>query len=86
MSTFDVLQRHGTAALLRFAAAVALFLVLHLIRIPLVLLARVLEIGMRRADGFATRQASRPPSGPINHFFDHTTTNTTNQEDTRVYA
>ncbi|MCP2255226.1 hypothetical protein LY13_004000 [Prauserella aidingensis] len=85
MSSFDVLARYGTAALLRFAAAVALFLVLHLIRIPLVLAARVLEVGMRRADAFATRQASRPPEGPINHFFtdEHTTHS---REDTRVYA
>lgn len=68
MSTFDVLNRHGTAALLRFAAAVALFLVLHLIRIPLVLIARVLEGVMQRVDGYAIRQASRPQK-PINHFF-----------------
>lgn len=89
MSTFDVLQRHGTAALLRFAAAVALFLVLHLIRIPLVLLARVLEVGMRRADGFATRQATTPKTGPINHFFDHTNAHTSSpgkEETSRVYA
>lgn len=86
MSTFDVLHRYGTAALLRFAAAVAMFLVLHLVRIPLVLAARVLEVGMRRADAFATRQASTPPSGPVNHFFNHTTANTTSQEETRVYA
>lgn len=73
MSTFDVLARYGTAALLRFAAAVALFLVLHLIRIPLVLVARVLEGVMRRVDAYAVTQASRPPSGPINHFFGHDT-------------
>ncbi|MCR3719923.1 MULTISPECIES: hypothetical protein [Prauserella salsuginis group] len=84
MSSFDVLARYGTGALLRFAAAVALFLVLHLIRIPLVLAARVLEVGMRRADGFATRQASQAPDGPINHFFAENTT--TSREDTRVYA
>lgn len=69
MSTFDVLSRYGTAALLRFAGAVALFLALHLTRIPLVLAARVLEVAMRRLDGYATRQASRPPRGPINHYF-----------------
>ncbi|MBN6036231.1 hypothetical protein [Amycolatopsis sp. 195334CR] len=73
MSTFDVLSRYGTAALLRFAGAVALFLTLHLIRIPLVLLARVLEGVMRRIDGYAVRQASAKPTSPINHFFAHTT-------------
>ncbi len=71
MSTFDVLERFGTAALVRFAAAVALFLLLHLIRIPLVIAARVLEGVMRRADAYAAAQASRPPTGPINHFFAH---------------
>ncbi|PRX43841.1 hypothetical protein B0I33_1094 [Prauserella shujinwangii] len=70
MSTFDVLARYGTAALLRFAGAVVLFLLLHLARIPLVLAARVLEVAMRRLDGYATRQASQPPRGPINHYFD----------------
>ncbi|MFC4004892.1 hypothetical protein ACFS2C_23550 [Prauserella oleivorans] len=83
MSTFDVLRTYGTAALLRFAGAVVLFLVLHLVRIPLVLLARVLEVGMRRIDGYAARQASRPPRRPINHFFDPSTST---QEGARVYA
>lgn len=69
MSAFDVLARLGTKALLKFACAVGLFLVLHLVRIPLVLAARVLEIGMHRADLYATRQASTPPRGPINHYF-----------------
>lgn len=73
MSIFDVLSRHGTAALLRFSAALVLFLTLHLLRIPLVLLARVLEVGLCRIDGYATRQATRPPSAPINHFYAHTT-------------
>jgi hypothetical protein len=70
MTTFDVLHRYGTAALLRFAAAVALFLVLHLIRIPIVLVAAVLEGGMRRVDAYATSQASRPPTRPVNQFFE----------------
>ncbi|MEC3974594.1 hypothetical protein [Amycolatopsis sp. H20-H5] len=69
MSTFDVLQRYGTAALLKFAGAVALFLILHLVRIPLVLIARVLEGVMHRVDSYATRQATRPPQHPINHYF-----------------
>jgi hypothetical protein len=73
MTTFDVLHRYGTAALLRFAGAVALFLALHLVRIPLVLLAAVLEGAMHRVDGYATRQASQRPQKPINQFFAHTT-------------
>ncbi|PXY31105.1 hypothetical protein [Prauserella muralis] len=81
MSTFDVLARYGTAALLRFVGAVVLFLLLHLARIPLVLLARVLEIAMRRIDAYAARQASRPPRRPINHYFDHS-----GEEATGVYA
>lgn len=86
MSSFDVLARYGTAALLRFASAVALFLLLHLVRIPLVLAARVLEVGMRRADGFATRQATTAPDKPINHFFAENATPTTSEEGSRVYA
>jgi hypothetical protein len=73
MSIFDVLSRYGTAALLRFTAAVALFLLLHLIRIPLVLAARVLEISMHRINDYAARQASTPPTRPINQFFRPTT-------------
>jgi hypothetical protein len=69
MTVFEVLNKVGTAALLRFAGAVVLFLVLHLVRLPLVLIVRVLEGVMRRVDGFATRQASTRPTGPINQFF-----------------
>jgi hypothetical protein len=69
MTTFDVLHRYGTAALLRVFGAFAVFLLLHLIRIPLVLLAAVLEGVMRRADDYLTRQASAPPARPINQFF-----------------
>lgn len=69
MSLFEVLRVRGTVVLLRFLGAAALFLVLHLARIPLVLLARVLEVAMRRADAAATRAASQAPAGPINHFF-----------------
>lgn len=72
MSLFDVLSRFGTAALLRFVGAVLLFLLLHLLRIPLVLAARVLEGVLRRLDHYAARQASRPPRGPVNDFYDHT--------------
>lgn len=73
MSAFDVLDRYGTAALLRFLGAVALFVALHLVRLPFVLLARVLEVGMGRVDGYLTGalatgsgSATQPP-GPSAH-------------------
>jgi hypothetical protein len=59
----------AVCGLLRFAGAVVLFLVLHLIRIPLVLTARVLEGVMCRVDDYATRQATPRPQRPINQFF-----------------
>ncbi|MGW7534720.1 hypothetical protein [Amycolatopsis sp. NPDC054798] len=71
MSTFEVLSRYGTLALIRHALTVVLFLVLHLVRIPLVLVARVLEGVMGELDRYATAQASRPPNRPVNQFFPH---------------
>ena len=81
---FEVLRRFGTFALLVFTGAVLVFLVLHLVRIPLVLAARVLEISMRRVDGFVTRHASKPPSGPVNQFFRHP--NLSREEAVNVHA
>lgn len=69
MSMFEVLGRHGTARLLCFTGALLLFLALHLARIPLVLVARVLEVALGRIDTYAARQSSRPTRGPINHFY-----------------
>jgi hypothetical protein len=77
---FETVERLGTAALLRFAGAVVLFLALHLLRIPLVLIARVLEVALRRVDQYATAQASRAPVRPINHFY------AMPEEAVRVYA
>ncbi|MFI5611334.1 hypothetical protein [Amycolatopsis sp. NPDC051903] len=71
MTTFDVLQRFGTLALIRHALTVLLFLALHLIRIPLVLLARILEWLMRRLNDYAAAQATRPQRGPVYQFFPH---------------
>ncbi len=51
MSAFEVLQRYGTWALLRFVLALLVFVVLHLVRLPLLLAARLLEVCMRRVDG-----------------------------------
>jgi hypothetical protein len=50
MSAVDVLDRFGTWALLRFVTVLLLFLTLHLARLPLVAVARLLEIGMRLVD------------------------------------
>jgi hypothetical protein len=58
-----VLSRYGTPALLRFTAAVAVFLLLHLLRIPFVLAARVLEISLHRIKDYAAQQATQPPRG-----------------------
>jgi hypothetical protein len=69
MSVFDVLHRYGTAAVVRFTGALLLFLALHLVRIPLVLAAQVLEVALHRINAYATRQASTGPAGPINHFY-----------------
>ena len=63
MSVFDVLHRYGTAALARFVAALLLFLTLHLVRLPLIVAVRVLEIAMTRVDGYATRTATAPGVG-----------------------
>lgn len=65
-SLFGVLARSGTTALLRFVGALLLFTVLHLVRLPLVLLARVLELSMRRVDAYVTGHATThtPPSPP----------------------
>ncbi|GAB3003517.1 hypothetical protein LWP59_27530 [Amycolatopsis acidiphila] len=69
MSIFEVLERRGTWVLLKFAATFAVFMLLHLLRIPLVLVARVLEVCLRRLNGFAARLATAPPRGPVNQFF-----------------
>ena len=72
VSVFEVLERYGTWVLLKFAAAVALFLALHLVRIPLVLAARVLEIALHRVNRFAARVSTQAPAGPVNQFFHST--------------
>ncbi|MFI5558980.1 hypothetical protein ACIA2T_06840 [Amycolatopsis japonica] len=68
MTVFNVLETRGTGALLRFVAAVVLFAVLQLMRIPLGLLLQVITGVMSRVDGYAVTQVSRSPRGPINHF------------------
>ena len=69
-----MLERRGTWALCKVFGAFALFLTLHLVRIPLVLLVRVLAGVIGRVDGYTTRQITTPPRGPINHYYDPVTT------------
>jgi hypothetical protein len=58
MSTYEVLHRFGTAALLRFAALMSLFVALHLIRVPFAALAAGLDAAMRRVDAATTARVS----------------------------
>lgn len=81
MSTFDVLQQHGTAALARHVGLLVLFLCLHVIRIPFVLIERVLAGALVRIDKATTAQASRAPKRPVNQFFpDDITAHTARKE------
>lgn len=54
MSASEVLQRFGTWTFLRFVLALVTFLVLHLARLPFVLVIRLLEGGMSRVDKAVT--------------------------------
>jgi hypothetical protein len=58
VSTYDVLHRFGTAALLRFVALVALFALLHLLRLPFLGIAAGLDAAMRRVDAATTARVS----------------------------
>ncbi|HEX3778151.1 MAG TPA: hypothetical protein VHX38_00655 [Pseudonocardiaceae bacterium] len=58
MTAIEVLDTYGAARLARFVGSLALLLVLHLLRKPLQVAVRVLEVAMRRADAYITRQAS----------------------------
>lgn len=60
MTTFEILRRYGTPALVRFVALVAVFLALHLVRLLLLAMAAVLEIAMRRVDSAVTTRLSTP--------------------------
>jgi hypothetical protein len=59
MSATDVLTRFGTFALLRFVLALLVFVFLHLARLPVLLLAVVLEGAMSRMDKAITSAVSR---------------------------
>lgn len=59
MSLSQVHATHGTTALLKLLGAIVGFLLLQLVRLPLVLLVRVLDAAVRRMDTIA--QPSTPP-------------------------
>ncbi|MCT2587780.1 hypothetical protein [Actinophytocola gossypii] len=61
MSASDVLARYGTWALLRFVLALLVFVALHLVRLPVLLLVTVLNAAMSRVDGAVTSAVSRDP-------------------------
>ncbi|SNR87428.1 hypothetical protein SAMN06265360_12634 [Haloechinothrix alba] len=63
MSGFDVLERYGTAALLRFLGLALAFALLHLARMPVVLTARALEVAMQRIDTHLTAGVSAASTG-----------------------
>ncbi|MEU0464998.1 hypothetical protein ABZ215_13425 [Amycolatopsis sp. NPDC006131] len=69
MSLFDVLQTKGTWALIKVVAALNLFLLLHLLRLPFVVVARVIEFAARRVDRSVARLATTVPVKPVNQFF-----------------
>jgi hypothetical protein len=58
MSAMEVLEKFGTWALLKFVVALLVFVALHLVRLPLVWLARALEFGMSRVDRLVTAGVS----------------------------
>lgn len=63
MSASDVLARFGTWALVKFTAALCLFVLLHLVRMPVLLLVAVLNAAMSRVDAAVTSAVSRTASG-----------------------
>lgn len=63
MSTYEVMTRFGTGALLRFLGLVSVFVCLHLVRVPFVAIAAGLDGLMRRVDSAATARVSTPHPG-----------------------
>lgn len=58
MSAMEVLARFGTFALLRFVLALLVFVALHLVRLPILMVVRVLEAAMSRVDRAVTAAVS----------------------------
>lgn len=63
MSAREVLVRFGTWALLRFVLALLAFVVLHLVRVPFLVIARLLDAAMSRVDRAVTSAVSTPGPG-----------------------
>jgi hypothetical protein len=63
MSMFAVLEQHGLLAVLRLLAVLLAFVVLQLLRLPLLMVARVLEEAMRRLDGVVVAGLPAPRPG-----------------------
>lgn len=59
VSASDVLAQFGTWALVKFVGALLVFVVLHLVRMPVRLLVVVLEAAMSRVDKTVTGAVSR---------------------------
>lgn len=60
MSLTEVHAAYGAPALLRLLLGVTGYLLLHLLRVPLLLATRVLDAAVRRMDTLA-----RPPAAPL---------------------
>jgi hypothetical protein len=60
VSVTEVVDRFGTVALLRLLLLVTVFVVLHLARLPLVWVARALEVCMSRVDRAVVAGVSGP--------------------------
>lgn len=60
VSAFDVLDQHGAWRLIGFLVAVAVFLLLHLIRAPFVAIERALCAAQRGLDARITQCLSPP--------------------------
>ncbi|SMC99061.1 hypothetical protein [Kibdelosporangium aridum] len=58
MSACEVLEKYGTWALAKFTVALLVFLLLHLARLPLLAVARLLEAGMSGIDRLITTRVS----------------------------
>lgn len=65
MSTFDVLEQHGAWRLTGFLVAVAMFLLLHLLRLPFRAIERGLHAAQRGLDARITQCLSPPTTRPF---------------------
>lgn len=60
MSAAEVLAQFGTWRLVKFVVGLLLFVMLHLMRLPVLVLVKVLEGAMSRVDKAVTGAVSRP--------------------------